>query len=393
MADIFISYTREDRSRAGQLARALEDLGWSVWWDRKIIAGQTFDQVIERELDAAKSVVVLWSQDSLSSEWVKSEAASAAERKVLIPVLIDDVKLPLEFRRNQAADLVDWDGDPSHEGFQSLREGVAAKVGVPPLRSTTPSRRSRVRWNRLWALGALAAIAVVLGSGAYWGLSVTPQPSPQSSHTAKTTAPKLPLSSQFANIVSGEPNLKKIKDFVGRNKVILDGAPQYLAGRPLIEDVSEFPVNAALKPDFTRFNFQPDFSQIPNYILFIDFVSPQTAVFGAHGELSGVTKSASARMDQYISSARVNYNDYTARAARLKGFKIPLATMQGRFPASLEGIIVIGRRNLLSVEQLEYLSKNNETSSIRIITYDSLIEFLEQAELKAQAQSNAGGGN
>jgi hypothetical protein len=392
MADIFISYAREDRSRAGQLARALEDLGWSVWWDRKIIAGQTFDQVIEHELDAAKSVVVLWSQDSISSEWVKNEAASAAERKVLIPVLIDDVKLPLEFRRNQVADLVDWDGDPSHDGFQSLREGVAAKVGVPPLRPTNPSR-SRVRWNRPWALGALAAIAVVLGSGAYWGLSVTPQPSPQSSHTVKATAPKLPLSAQFANIVSGEPNLKKIKDFVGRNKVILNGAPQYLAGRPLIEDVSEFPVNAALKPDFTRFNFQPDFSQIPNYILFIDFISPQAAVFGVRGELSGVTKSASARMGQYISSAGMNYNDYTARAAHLRGFKIPLATMQGRFPASLEGIIVIGRRNLLSVEQLEYLAKNNETSGIRIITYDSLIEFLQETELKAQAQSNADGRN
>ena len=30
MADIFISYAREDRTKAQQLAAALEDSGWSV---------------------------------------------------------------------------------------------------------------------------------------------------------------------------------------------------------------------------------------------------------------------------------------------------------------------------------------------------------------------------
>jgi len=64
-----------------------------VWWDRKIIAGQTFDQVIAHELETAKSVVVLWSKDSISSEWVKNEAAVAAERGVLVPALIDLVQV------------------------------------------------------------------------------------------------------------------------------------------------------------------------------------------------------------------------------------------------------------------------------------------------------------
>jgi hypothetical protein len=33
MSDIFISYAREDRPRVERLAAALEQCGWSVWWD------------------------------------------------------------------------------------------------------------------------------------------------------------------------------------------------------------------------------------------------------------------------------------------------------------------------------------------------------------------------
>jgi len=60
MTDVFISYASEDREQAAKLASELGAFGWSVWWDRKIITGQAFDQAIERELETAKSVVVLW---------------------------------------------------------------------------------------------------------------------------------------------------------------------------------------------------------------------------------------------------------------------------------------------------------------------------------------------
>ena len=59
MADIFISYASADRERARQLAAVLASQGWSVWWDRTIPPGRTFDQVIEQALQAARCVVVL----------------------------------------------------------------------------------------------------------------------------------------------------------------------------------------------------------------------------------------------------------------------------------------------------------------------------------------------
>ena len=67
MADIFISYAREDRSRVKPIAEALEDQDWSVWWDPQIPPGKTFFGVIKAALDAAKCVLVLWSEQSIDS--------------------------------------------------------------------------------------------------------------------------------------------------------------------------------------------------------------------------------------------------------------------------------------------------------------------------------------
>jgi TIR domain-containing protein len=162
MADVFLSYAREDRERASVLAHAIEERGWSVWWDRHIVPGQAFDQAIEGELGRAGSVVVLWSEQSVGSEWVRNEAAAAAERRVLVPALIDPVPLPLEFRRRQTADLVDWDGDPAHPGFQALSAGIAAALGVPPL----PPAVKPVRGRRSW-LPAAAVVLAALAFGLY----------------------------------------------------------------------------------------------------------------------------------------------------------------------------------------------------------------------------------
>jgi hypothetical protein len=167
MADVFVSYASEDRERAGQLAQALGARGWSVWWDRKIIAGQAFDRAIERELETARSAVVLWSAHSVDSEWVKNEAAVAAERGVLVPALIDGVRLPLEFRRKQTADLVNWHGEAGHAGLEALCEGVAHVLGGARPQPFVAGGRMPPRSRWMWP--AIAALAVALGLGLYAG--------------------------------------------------------------------------------------------------------------------------------------------------------------------------------------------------------------------------------
>ena len=121
MTDVFLSYASEDRVRVRPLVDLLERQGWTVWWDREIHAGPRFDQVIEKALDQASCVVVVWSRQSVQSDWVQTEASEGLERDILVPVRIDDVRLPLGFRRSRGADsfsitlfqaaLADLEGD------------------------------------------------------------------------------------------------------------------------------------------------------------------------------------------------------------------------------------------------------------------------------------------
>jgi len=271
MTDIFISYASEDRERARTLASALEGRGWSVWWDRKIVAGQSFDQVIERELYTAKSVVVLWSNDSISSEWVKNEAAAAAERSVLVPALIDNVKLPLEFRRKQTADLIGWVGDLSDLRFQALCDGIAATTtGVLPSQPVPPPPRGH-RWNRRWTLGAILVIAISLVLGLYLVLSgnnlfppftgQTPKPQEETPAPSTQSGPRDEIYNSLSAaqrkgvkmLQQGKPealayiddNLKQVNEAI---KAFPDDARFYYLKGYVLKDVYQSPISKSLLP-------------------------------------------------------------------------------------------------------------------------------------------------
>ena len=143
MSDVFMSYAREDRLRAEILARALELNGWSVWWDRTIPLGKSFDRVIEEAIESSKCLVVLWSTASVISDWVKTEAAEGMRRGVLVPVLIEGVTIPLEFRRIQAANLCEWSPAAPNPEFDRVIEAVTMHVGAAEGRKSSEAIRSR----------------------------------------------------------------------------------------------------------------------------------------------------------------------------------------------------------------------------------------------------------
>lgn len=128
MADIFVSYAREDVARARLLAETLSaEGGWSIFWDRRIPHGQDFVEYIQSQLDNARCIVVLWSKLSVASQFVRDEAAEGQNGR-LVPVLIEPVRPPLGFRQLQRADLTDWTGQPAHDEFDRLVESIRGIV-------------------------------------------------------------------------------------------------------------------------------------------------------------------------------------------------------------------------------------------------------------------------
>jgi hypothetical protein len=139
MADIFISYAREDRPKAKVLAEALADHGWDVWWDRNVPVGKSFHEVIENAIAESGCVVVLWSKFSVLSDWVRNEAEEGRRRGILAPVLLEEVAMPLAFRHLQTADLSDWEPGSAHAEFDQVIDSIARILGSPEAAPPRPS--------------------------------------------------------------------------------------------------------------------------------------------------------------------------------------------------------------------------------------------------------------
>jgi len=163
MADVFLSYAREDQDRARAIAGALEARRWSVFWDRKLLGGQEFRPVLERELQSARCVVVLWSERSLASPFVRDEAAEALNGR-LVPVLIDPVLPPLGFREIQHVDLSRWHGDPADDDFLRFASAVQAIAPADggPLPHPETGGQSRLRQIPGARILALATVGVLV---------------------------------------------------------------------------------------------------------------------------------------------------------------------------------------------------------------------------------------
>lgn len=155
MSDIFISYKREDQDTARAIAEALERAGCSLWWDPQLRSGERFDDVIERELNLAKCVIVLWSHRSVQSQYVKDEAAHALKLNKLVPVAIEEVELPLRFEGLQTLFLTGWDGSASFPAFQKLLEDVGRIIG----KKKSPNRKINVPQKPELAVPAEAEIS------------------------------------------------------------------------------------------------------------------------------------------------------------------------------------------------------------------------------------------
>jgi len=142
--------------------------GWSIWWDTALRPGEQFDDTIRQVVEQARCVVVVWSQQSVTSRWVVAEVSEGWERQALVPVIIEECEPPLPFRQTQAADLKDWRGTTRAPAFLALVDSIERVLATqaPPQADELEARAARVRAHRRRVMrrrlaAAAAALAVV----------------------------------------------------------------------------------------------------------------------------------------------------------------------------------------------------------------------------------------
>ena len=157
---IFISYKREDAAIAVKVRFALEANGFKVWFDEDVQCGQKWVSILDDRLTNAKSVVVLWSIKANGSPWVKHEASHAMTRGVYAPCRIQLVEIDPPYNQIQATDLLGWDGEEEHPGFQRL----VYRINELMPEEMTLSKRT-LTWtnkNKTMLLAILFAISAML---------------------------------------------------------------------------------------------------------------------------------------------------------------------------------------------------------------------------------------
>ena len=123
------------------------DEGYSVWWDRHLAGGDEFSEEIEKELEAAKTVIVGWSADGSKSRWVKDEAGIAARDGKLIAISLDGTEPPIGFKQFHA---IDFKGDDAV--FAEVKRSVELKLNnddapPPPVRAASETQPKPARGN------------------------------------------------------------------------------------------------------------------------------------------------------------------------------------------------------------------------------------------------------
>jgi hypothetical protein len=130
VSDLFISYSKPDRDLVLKLATFLEAEGWSVWYDKGLVPGDQFRDEIMKQLAAARAVIVVWTEYSIKSEWVRAESGRAKADGKLIPtktpsLSYDEIPLPFGEMHTENA-----------TSFDLVRAAVVAQLAKPAI---TPS--------------------------------------------------------------------------------------------------------------------------------------------------------------------------------------------------------------------------------------------------------------
>jgi TolB-like protein len=198
--EIFISYRRADMAWAKLLHDQLKAEGVEAWYDAQIGAGQDWRVTTANALEASQIFVLLFTANAaMSSDIAKELAAAVLEKKLIVPVRLENIQPKGAFLYELASR--NWINafENTEATLEELARGLAQIVrtgtrddSVLPFERTNgakappPPARKRKTLPALIA-GAALVMAVVAG-GLFWQHTRPATSSPQTQPTASRVA-------------------------------------------------------------------------------------------------------------------------------------------------------------------------------------------------------------
>lgn len=146
---IFISYSHKDKEFVDKFAMQLVQRNVNIWLDRwELSLGDSISDKIQEAADGASALLVILSNASVNSDWCKRELSAGLlreleeKRVVVMPILLEDCKIPLFARGKLYADF----RSNFDEGLKTVIDGIA-KVTNPFL-----NRNSEPEYHTDWSI-------------------------------------------------------------------------------------------------------------------------------------------------------------------------------------------------------------------------------------------------
>ncbi|HEX4273037.1 MAG TPA: TIR domain-containing protein [Rhizomicrobium sp.] len=181
--EIFISYRRADEAWARLLHTLLQAEGVEAWYDAQVGAGQDWRLATAKALEASNIFVLLFTANAAqSSDIAKELAAATLEKKLIIPVRLENIAPKGAFLYELASrNWVNAYDNPEAKlaelakGLAHLvRTGARDESVLPFDRSgdsgqiPAPSPRKSTRKSAIFAAAAIAAIASAVAAWLLW---------------------------------------------------------------------------------------------------------------------------------------------------------------------------------------------------------------------------------
>lgn len=151
MAEVFISYKRDQRERVKAIEDLLRNEGISVWFDANLEVGsdQGFDAEIEREVTSAYCVLACWTPAAVQSVYVRAEAKKGLDRDVLVPLVLQQCTLPVPFNAVDAVDLTSWQANKDDAAWLRTLAKIRQKVEAGRRNVEAQKEFSRAAYERV----------------------------------------------------------------------------------------------------------------------------------------------------------------------------------------------------------------------------------------------------